>query len=103
MHALADLNRVPYRDFILNYFGVEAQVASLKNSVSALYNSQKLAPWTVDGQPAGLYINAKQLSYTRFYGAGHEVPAYGTSTLPKGRAALVMFQQVLSHSAISST
>ncbi len=53
----------------------------------------KFEDYTVDGQPAGLYKTAKNFTYVRVYGAGHEVPAYGYGSLEVGQAALALFEQ----------
>ncbi|KAF8902719.1 serine carboxypeptidase [Mucidula mucida] len=75
-------------DYICNYQGVENMIdATLGLSLS------KFEDYTVDGQPAGLYKTAKNFTYVRVYGAGHEVPAYGYGSLEVGQAALELFEQ----------
>lgn len=87
---------------------------------------QDFTDFTVNGQPAGLYKTAGTFSYVRFYGAGHEVPAYEWTEVEKGavrssvlfiskryselvlgsaydKAALQMFEQVMSGQGLFST
>ena len=114
-------------DFIVNYMGVEAmvrpsrafsslsyvsctdlvvfllQVASLTTKFSAEFASQNFTTYMVNGKPAGLYKNAGTFSYLRFFGAGHEVPAYLWRDVPRGVAALQMFTQIMSGHQLSST
>jgi hypothetical protein len=51
-------------------------VDALDTQFSSLYKTQDFSDFTVGGQSAGLYKNAGTFSYIRFFGAGHEVPAY---------------------------
>ncbi|KIL64769.1 hypothetical protein M378DRAFT_574681 [Amanita muscaria Koide BX008] len=91
-------------DYILNFYGVEAMVDNLTTTYSSSYRQQQFAPYTVDGQAAGLFKTAGQFSYIRFYGAGHEVPAYQYGTLQHGQAAVQMFTQfMMSNRALVST
>ncbi|KAI0065290.1 alpha/beta-hydrolase [Artomyces pyxidatus] len=90
-------------DFILNFNGVEAMVASLQTDFSAEFAQQSFANYTVNGQVAGLYKNAGTFSYVRFYGAGHEVPAYQWGSIPRGAAALQMFTQIMSNQSLTPT
>ncbi|KAN0107688.1 carboxypeptidase S1 [Russula decolorans] len=90
-------------DYICNYMGVEAMVASLKTVYSPLYALQNFSTYNVNGKPAGLYKNAGKLSYLRVSGAGHEVPAYLWRSVPRGAAALQMFTQIMSGHPLSST
>jgi hypothetical protein len=80
-----------------------AQVASLNTKFSYLFKTQKFANFTIDGVSAGLYKNAGTFSYVRFYGAGHEVPAYEWPGVPRGAAALQMFTQIMSGHKLSGT
>ncbi|KAI0263017.1 serine carboxypeptidase [Gloeopeniophorella convolvens] len=90
-------------DFILNFNGVEAMVASLKTKFSATFAQQQFANFTVNGVPAGLYKNAGTFSYVRVFNAGHEVPAYQQPGVPRGAAALQMFTQIMSNQSLSGT
>jgi len=90
-------------DFIVNYMGVEAMVASLTTKFSAEFAKENFATYTVNGKPAGLYKNAGTFSYLRVFGAGHEVPAYLWRGVPRGAAALQMFTQIMSGRSLSST
>ncbi|KAF8500339.1 alpha/beta-hydrolase [Russula emetica] len=90
-------------DYICNYMGVEAMVASLNTVYSPLYALQNFSTYNVDGKPAGLYKNAGTFSYLRVFGAGHEVPAYLWRSVPRGAAALQMFTQIMSGHPLSST
>jgi hypothetical protein len=60
----------------LNFYGVEAMVDGLQTQLSTDYQTQAFETFNVRGQSAGIYKNAGSLSYIRFSGAGHEVPAY---------------------------
>ncbi|KAF8500344.1 alpha/beta-hydrolase [Russula emetica] len=102
----ADVRTVIYdgdADYIVNYMGVEAMVASLTTKLSAEFASQNFATYTVNGKPTGLYKNAGTFSYLRVFGAGHEVPAYLWRGVPRGAAALQMFTQIMSGHPLSST
>ncbi|KAF9029483.1 serine carboxypeptidase [Hymenopellis radicata] len=74
-------------DFICNYQGVENLIDGIDASLGL--SLSKFKDYTVDGQPAGLYKTAGKtatsFTYVRFYGAGHEVPAYGYGSLELGR------------------
>ncbi|KAI0000650.1 Alpha/Beta hydrolase protein [Russula compacta] len=90
-------------DYILNHYGIEAMVASLKTKFSSQFAKQKFETFTVNGEPAGLYKNAGTFSYLRVFGAGHEVPAYEWRGVPRGAAALQMFTQIMSGEQLSGT
>ncbi|KAJ3575512.1 hypothetical protein NP233_g1062 [Leucocoprinus birnbaumii] len=90
-------------DFILNYVGVEAMVDALNTKFSSQYKSQQFSAFNVRGQSAGMYKNAGTFSYVRFFGAGHEVPAYKWGTLGVGEAAAQMFTQIMKNQSLSST
>jgi len=90
-------------DFIVNFKGVEAMVASLNTKFSSQFAGQKFANYTVNGALAGIFKNAGTFSYVRFFGAGHEVPAYMWRGVPRGAAALQMFTQIMSGEQLSGT
>ncbi|KAJ7629038.1 serine carboxypeptidase, partial [Roridomyces roridus] len=90
-------------DYILNFNGVEAMVASLNTTFSAQFNKQVFAPYTVNGLLAGQFKNSGTFSYVRIYGAGHEVPAYKNGTLAVGQAAFQFFSQIMRNESLSST
>jgi carboxypeptidase C (cathepsin A) len=73
-----------WQDYILNYKGVEAMIDSLETRFADLYRMQDFTDFTVNGQPAGMYKTAGTFSYVRFYGAGHEVPAYEWTDVERG-------------------
>ncbi len=71
------LNSSPdLKDYILNFHGIEALVDALNTQFSSTFKAQTFQNFTVRGEPAGLFKNAGTFSYVRFFGAGHEVPAY---------------------------
>ncbi|KAK7045221.1 carboxypeptidase, partial [Favolaschia claudopus] len=90
-------------DYILNFNGVEAMVASLNTKFSAQFNAQQFAPYKVKGLLAGQFKNAGTFSYVRIYGAGHEVPAYKNGSLAVGQAAFQMFSQIMANQSLAST
>ncbi|KAJ7149719.1 serine carboxypeptidase [Mycena filopes] len=90
-------------DYILNFNGVEAMIASLNTKFSAQFNTQVFAPYKVNGLLAGQFKNAGTFSYVRIYGAGHEVPAYKNGSLAVGQAAFQMFTQIMSNQSLAST
>ncbi|KAF8180232.1 Alpha/Beta hydrolase protein [Mycena galopus ATCC 62051] len=90
-------------DYIVNFIGVEAMVASLQTNFSAQFDTQVFAPYNVNGMLAGQFKNAGTFSYVRIYGAGHEVPAYKNGTLATGQAAFQFFSQTMAHEPLSST
>ncbi|KXN92916.1 Carboxypeptidase S1 [Leucoagaricus sp. SymC.cos] len=90
-------------DYILNFNGVEAMVDALNTKFSSTYHSQQFGSFNVRGQQAGLFKNAGTFSYVRFFGAGHEVPAYKWGTLGVGEAAAQMFTQIMNDQPLSST
>jgi carboxypeptidase C (cathepsin A) len=90
-------------DYILNFYGVEAMVNGLQTQFSATYKTQAFQNFNIRGQSAGIYKNAGSLSYVRFYGAGHEVPAYQYGSLGRGEAAAQMFTQAMKNQPLTST
>jgi len=90
-------------DYICNYMGFEAMVATLNASTSPLFAKQTFANYTVRGKPAGLYKNAGTFSYLRVSGAGHFVPASLWRGVPRGAVALQMFTQIMSGQPLCST
>ncbi|KAJ7779424.1 serine carboxypeptidase [Mycena maculata] len=90
-------------DYILNFNGVEAMIASLNTKFSAEFNQQVFAPYTVDGLLAGQFKTAGTFSYVRIYGAGHEVPAYKNGTLAVGQAAFAFFTQTMNNQSLFAT
>jgi hypothetical protein len=79
------------------------QVASLNTRFSDEFARQTFANFTVNGVAAGIYKNAGTFSYVRFFGAGHEVPAYMSPGVPRGAAALQMFTQIMSGEQLTGT
>ena len=79
------------------------QVTSLNTKFSSQFAKQKFANFTVNGATAGIYKNAGTFSYVRFFGAGHQVPAYSGQGAPRGAAALQMFTQIMSGKKLSGT
>ena len=75
-------------DFILNFKGVEAMVDALDTKFTSTFAQQEFSNFTVKGVSAGLFKNAGTFSYVRFFGAGHEVPAYEWPGVTRGAAAL---------------
>ncbi|KAF8591652.1 serine carboxypeptidase [Ramaria rubella] len=90
-------------DFIVCYLGLEAMANTLETQFTTMWHAQSLANWTVAGELAGVYKNAGSLSYVRFFGAGHEVPAYKYGSLGTGQAALTMFTQIMANESLLST
>ncbi|KAI0310168.1 serine carboxypeptidase [Amylostereum chailletii] len=90
-------------DFILNYHGVEAMVDNLQTKFSAEYHQEQFSNFTVNGVSAGVFKNAGTFSYVRFFGAGHEVPAYEWPGVQRGAAALQMFTQIMSNKSLSAS
>ncbi|KAJ7655893.1 serine carboxypeptidase [Mycena rosella] len=90
-------------DYILNFNGVEAMIASLNTKFSAQFNQQVFAPFKVNGLLAGQFKTAGTFSYVRIYGAGHEVPAYKNGSLAVGQAAFQFFTQTMANQSLSST
>ncbi|ETW75785.1 serine carboxypeptidase S10 [Heterobasidion irregulare TC 32-1] len=78
-------------------------VNNLKTNFSREYATQAFSNFTVDGVSAGLYKNAGTFSYVRFFGAGHEVPAYEWASIPRGKAALQMFAQIMADESLRGT
>ncbi|KAJ7890752.1 serine carboxypeptidase [Mycena leptocephala] len=90
-------------DYILNYNGVEAMIASMNTKFSAQFNQQVFAPYKVNGLLAGQFKTAGMFSYVRIYGAGHEVPAYKNGSLAVGQAAFQFFSQTMANQSLYST
>ncbi|KAJ6535565.1 serine carboxypeptidase [Mycena capillaripes] len=90
-------------DYILNFNGVEAMIATLNTKFSTQFNQQAFAPYKVNGLLAGQFKTAGTFSYVRIYGAGHEVPAYKNGTLAVGQAAFQFFTQTMANQSLSST
>ncbi|KAJ6609021.1 serine carboxypeptidase [Mycena sp. CBHHK59/15] len=85
-------------DYILNFNGVEAMVASLNTIYSAEFNKQVFTPFKVNSLLAGQFKTAGMFSYVRIYGAGHE-----NGTLAVGQAAFQFFTQTMANQSLSST
>ncbi|KAJ7876222.1 alpha/beta-hydrolase [Mycena leptocephala] len=90
-------------DYILNFNGVEAMIATLNTKFSTQFNQQAFAPYKVNGLLAGQFKNAGTFSYVRIYGAGHEVPAYKNGSLAVGQAAFQFFSQIMANQSLAST
>ncbi|KAJ7075065.1 serine carboxypeptidase [Mycena belliarum] len=90
-------------DYILNFNGVEAMIASLNTKFSAEFNKQAFSPFKVNSLLAGQFKTTGTFSYVRIYGAGHEVPAYKNGTLAVGQAAFQFFTQTMANQSLSST
>ncbi|KAJ7652545.1 serine carboxypeptidase [Mycena rosella] len=91
-------------DYILNFDGVEAMIASLRTKFSTQFNQEVFKPYTVNGLLAGQFKTAGTFSYVRIYGAGHEVPhTRSNGTLAVGQAAFQFFQQTMAHQSLSAT
>jgi len=80
-----------------------AQVGSLKTKCADNIGKRKVRAYYVHGRRAGLYKNACKVSYLRVFGAGHKVPAYKFRRVPRGAAALQMFEQIMSDRPLFST
>ncbi|EIM82008.1 serine carboxypeptidase [Stereum hirsutum FP-91666 SS1] len=78
-------------------------VNGLQTQFSATFAQQEFANFTVNGVPAGLFKNAGTFSYVRIFGAGHEVPAYEFTNVPRGAAASQFFNQIMSNQSLSGT
>ncbi|RDB15267.1 Carboxypeptidase S1 [Hypsizygus marmoreus] len=89
-------------DFIVNYQGVEAMIEGLSTPFSETYHQQRYQNFTVAGETAGLYKTVGSFTYIRFFGAGHEVPAYKYGNLETGQAAAQMFTQFMSNQDLNS-
>ncbi|OAV93464.1 hypothetical protein PTTG_01617 [Puccinia triticina 1-1 BBBD Race 1] len=89
-------------DFRVNYQGMEKLVDSLKLDDSKSLVNQNFTNWYIGEEKAGIYKTASTFTYLRLFGAGHEVPAYATGNLPRGRAAKAFFDQIISNMTITS-
>lgn len=79
------------------------QVNSLQTQFSSDFSKLSFGNFTVSGQATGLYKSAGAFTYVRFFGAGHEVPAYQFGALQRGQAALQMFERTMANQSISDT
>lgn len=62
------------KDFICNHIGIETVIANLQwNGATGMEQSETLE-WTVQGEAAGQWQTARNLTYVRFYNASHMVP-----------------------------
>ncbi|KAJ7054534.1 alpha/beta-hydrolase [Mycena amicta] len=82
-------------DFLCNYIGVEAMLDALntQTNIADFFHTTAWSLYVVDGHTVGQYKTAGTLSYIRFFGAGHEVPAYSFGAVATGQAAWQMFWQ----------
>lgn len=80
-----------------------SQVNGLQTQFTSIFAEQEFSNFTVNGAPAGLFKNAGTFSYVRIFGAGHEVPAYEFTDVPRGAAALQFFSQIMSNQSLSGT
>lgn len=51
-------------------------VDNLNTTLTATYKAQQFQDYNVAGEKAGQFKQAGNFAYIRFFGAGHEVPAY---------------------------
>lgn len=76
-------------DYICNWFGGEAISLAAKHKHSKLFQEAGYAPFLVDGVEYGETREYGNLSFTRVYEAGHEVPYY------QPEASLQLFNRTL--------
>jgi len=82
-------------DYICNWFGGEAVSLATNFSHTEAFRAAGYAPFVVDGKQYGEVREAANLSFTRIYEAGHEVPYY------QPEASLELFRRVLGHLVIA--
>ena len=86
-----------HKDWICNTAGVQAVIAQIQFAQSSQFNSESLAPYTVNGVQFGTFKTAGKLSFLNVFEAGHEIPAY------QPIVALQAFTQTISQQPLSST
>ncbi|KAF2123874.1 peptidase S10, serine carboxypeptidase [Dothidotthia symphoricarpi CBS 119687] len=82
-------------DYICNWFGGEAVSLALDYANSDKFRAAGYTPFLVDGVEYGEVREYGNLSFTRVYEAGHEVPYY------QPVASLELFKRVLDHVTIA--
>ena len=83
---------------------LHAKIDFLDTKFSQQFAKQNFANYTVgNGWNAGLYKNAGTFSYVRFFGAGHQVPAYQWGYIPRGLATWHMFTQIMFNDSLTGT
>ena len=76
---------------------------NLQTKFTTQFAQQDFSNFTLNGVSAGFFKNAGTFSYIRFFGAGHEVPAYEWPGVERGAAALQMFEQIMSNKSLSGS
>ena len=62
------------KDLICNHIGTETLIENLKWNGAIGMEESPARDWTFDDEPAGLWQEARNLTYLRFYNSSHMVP-----------------------------
>ena len=76
---------------------MQTVISLIQFEQSTQFNSESLAPYTVDGVQYGTFKTAGNLSFLKVFEAGHEIPAF------QPVVALQAFIQTMSQQPLSST
>jgi len=74
------LERVPVmlyagdQDFICNYMGIESLISSLEWGGQQGLGTVETKSWSVDGLPAGTWVESRNLTYVKVFNSSHMVP-----------------------------
>ncbi|KLO08516.1 KEX1 protein [Schizopora paradoxa] len=62
------------QDFICNYVGIENLISALSWNGQQGLGTVETKSWSVDGTPAGTWVESRNLSYVKIFNASHMVP-----------------------------
>ncbi|KAK0491510.1 alpha/beta-hydrolase [Armillaria novae-zelandiae] len=62
------------QDMICNYVGLESMIATMTWSGATGLGTVQTQSWTVDGSPAGTWVNSRNLTYAKIFDTSHMAP-----------------------------
>ncbi|EJD01360.1 KEX1 protein [Fomitiporia mediterranea MF3/22] len=62
------------QDFICNYMGIEALIQDMEWNGEKGLGTVKTEQWSVDGTPAGTWVESRGLTYVKIFNSSHMVP-----------------------------
>ncbi|PAV21036.1 alpha beta-hydrolase [Pyrrhoderma noxium] len=62
------------QDFICNYMGIESLIQSMEWNGQTGLGTVKTETWSVDGVPAGTWVESRGLTYVKIFNSSHMVP-----------------------------
>jgi len=62
------------QDFICNYMGLEAMIEAMTWNGATGLGTVQTESWNVNSQPAGTWVESRNLTYTKLFNASHMAP-----------------------------